>query len=73
MSAVEAAVRAVRDVLLLGKRIDDLEGDVTALSRDIQALAADHALLAQRVARIEGFVEGAAAANVARRARLPKA
>jgi len=62
--------RAIRDVMLYRERIDQLRGAVTGMASDVSALSKDHASLAGRVARIEGFIEGASAA--ARPKRLPK-
>ena len=74
MSSAEKAYGLIKSVMLMNERFDGLEERIRTVSTDVGALAASHAELAQRVARIEGVMEGyaraSAAASPAR--RLPK-
>ncbi|MBX7480959.1 hypothetical protein [Qipengyuania qiaonensis] len=70
MSAFDRAYNAVKTVMLSNEKFDRLEEELRALGQDVSSLAYSHAELAQRVARIEGFVEGAAAAGAARQPRI---
>ncbi len=54
--------RAIRDVMLYRERIDQLRGALAGITGDLTALSRDHATLDSRVSRIEGFIDGAAAA-----------
>ena len=63
---------AVRDILLYRERLDQARGNIAAMAADIAALARDHAGLSNRVARIEGFIDGRASAVPPRRLPGPR-
>ena len=71
MTTFGDAVRGIQQLLTMQGKIDRLEVAVTTVATDLSALATNVQLIDRRVARIEGFIEGAAAANP-RRARLPR-
>lgn len=57
----------------MGERFDAIDRTIEGLSGDLSDLGKSHAELAQRVARIEGVMEGYARASTASRTpRLPK-
>ena len=72
MSLVNDAIRTIQQVLTLQIRMELLEASDRAAAADTKAIADGLFALTNRVARIEGFIEGAAAVSP-RRARLPKA
>lgn len=72
MSGTEKAFGLLKTWMLVNERFDALDGKLKDLGSDVAALARSHADLAQRVARIEGMIEGAAMAGSARqRSKLP--
>lgn len=72
MTASDGLFALMKDVLLFRENMGVIRTAMAGLTDDVARLADDHVALSQRVARIEGFIEGAAAAGP-RRARLPKA
>ncbi len=71
MSVFDRAFGAIRSAMLMSDQFEAMKGDLRDLSHDVTDLGRSHADLAQRVARLEGFIEGAAAAT-GREPRLPK-
>ncbi len=63
MSAFDRAYNAVKTVMLSNERFDRLEEELKAMGQDVSALAGSHADLSERVARVEGFLQGASAAR----------
>lgn len=72
MSTGEKAFNLLKSMMLMTERFDMLDARIKVVSSDQAALAQSHAELAQRVARLEGFIEGAVAAT-GREPRLPEA
>lgn len=71
MSAVSDMLKGLRQVLLIETNVARLERSVERLSGDVDGLAEGLGAVRDRVSRLEGFVEGAAAASRAR-PRLPR-
>lgn len=71
MSEASGLIGLVKDVLLFREHLAGVKDDLAGLAQDVAELAGHHAELSVRVARLEGFIEGAAAA-APRRARLPR-
>lgn len=69
MTTVSDALKALREVVLIHANVERLESSVDKMSDDIDGLADGVGVLRDRVARLEGFLEGAAAAQ--RTPRLP--
>lgn len=67
MSVVEKTYGIIKAVFLYQDTMKSIREDMAALSTDVVALSRAHGALAQRVARLEGFVEGAAAMSGAPR------
>lgn len=63
MSGFGDALRAVQAVLMLREEVRLLKEASQAQSARLTQLADAHAALRDRVARLEGFIEGAAAAR----------
>ncbi len=63
MSGTEKAFGLLKTWMLVNERFDALDGKLKNLGSDVAALARSHADLGQRVARIEGMIEGAAMAG----------
>ena len=59
MSVSERTWSALKSILLYQETIKAVRDDTAALSRDVVALSRAHALLSERVSRLEGFVQGA--------------
>ena len=74
MSSAEKAYGLIKSVMLMNERFDGLEERIRTGSIDLGSLAASHAELAQRVARIEGVMEGYARASAVAKPtrRLPR-
>lgn len=70
MSSLSDAFKAIQQVMLMQSRIEQLEHSNTRVGQDVKGIAraVDH--LGERVARIEGFIDGVATAS--RPKRLPK-
>ena len=69
MSAFGDALNAVRQVVLLHSRVETMDQRITRLAGDVDGLTDALAGLRDRVARIEGFLEGVAAAS---KPRVPR-
>ena len=63
MSKTDTLFGLVKDILLYREHIAGVRADLAGLSRDVAELAGRHVELDRRVARVEGFIEGAAAAS----------
>lgn len=72
MSSVEKALGVIKAAMLMNERFDGIEEDMKNLAEDVTALGRSHSELAQRVARLEGLIEGAAMAS-GLQPRLPRA
>lgn len=72
MSAFGDAMKAVREVILLSARFEAMEQRIATLSSDVDGLADLVGALRDRVARMEGFIEGAAAASSSSGRKLPR-
>lgn len=71
MSSLGEAFAALKNVALLHERVANLRGDVEKLNTNVSGLRDYAASIDARVARLEGFIEGAAAASGGQ-AKLPK-
>ena len=71
MSACGRVFVVIKSAMLMNERFDSIKSDLQKLSGTIAHLSNSHADLAERVARLEGFLEGAVAAT-GREPRLPK-
>lgn len=71
MSTLGDAFSALKNITLLHERVGNLRSDVEALNGNVSGLREYVGTLDRRVARLEGFIEGAAAAS-GQQARLPK-
>lgn len=63
MSAGEKAFGLFKTFMLMTERFDAMDLKLKTVSADQAALSQSHSDLAQRVAKLEGFLEGAAAAS----------
>jgi len=70
VSAFGDALNAVREVILLNSRVEALDQRITNLASDMDGLADLVSGLRDRVSRLEGFLEGAAAASRERPPRI---
>ena len=71
MSVLERAITAIKDVLLLRDQFKQMREEVNRMGGNMNAMLDDIRDLEQRMARLEGFVQGAAAAG-GRQPKLPK-
>lgn len=71
MSGLGEAFAALKNIALLHERVGNLRGDVEALNVNVAGLRDYAVSIDKRVARLEGFIEGAAAAS-GQRGMLPK-
>ncbi len=71
MSAFGDALNAVRQVVLLHSRVEIMDQRIVTLAGDVDGLTDIVSALRDRVARLEGFIEGATAAAKPR-PRLPR-
>ncbi|WP_375271550.1 hypothetical protein [Sphingomonas sp.] len=67
MSAIGDALAAIRQVILMQQRMDQLDGRITQLVADVDGLTDALANMRDRVSRLEGIIEGAAMAARQRR------
>ena len=67
MSAIGDALAAIRQVILMQQRMDQLDGRITTLVADVDGLTDALANMRDRVSRLEGIIEGAAMAARQRR------
>jgi hypothetical protein len=72
MSAFGDAVKAIREVLLMQSRMDQLDQRLLQMSDDLDGLADLSGSLRDRVSRLEGIIEGVGMAGAASRARPPR-
>lgn len=63
MSTLGDAFAALRRIILIDANIEKLERNVGNLSDNVDGLALGLSALRDRVSRLEGFIEGAAAAS----------
>lgn len=70
MSIFGDAVSAIRQVILMQTRVDQLDQRMASIASDIEGLADALADVRDRVSRLEGFLEGAAAAARAQQSRI---
>lgn len=68
MSVFGDAVGAIRQVLLMQSRLDQLDTRMSGMADDMEGLIEAFANVRDRVSRLEGIIEGAA--MVARRPRI---
>jgi hypothetical protein len=71
MSGLGEAFAALKNVALLHERVANLRADVTALNGNVSGLREYAVSIDKRLSRLEGFIEGAAAAS-GQQARLTK-
>ena len=64
MSVAERAFEVIKAVFVYQDTMKAIREDMAALASDVGALGRAHAGLAERIARLEGIIEGAAIANV---------
>ena len=69
MSAFGDALQAIRQVVLLHSQVEALDQRITSMAADFAGMTEAVSSLRDRVARLEGFIEGAAAAS---KRRLPR-
>ncbi len=67
MSAIGDALAAIRQVILMQQRMDQLDGRITQLVADVDGLTDALSNMRDRVSRLEGIIEGAAMAARQRR------
>ena len=72
MSSTEKIFGVVKSVMLMHERFDGLDRRINRLDGDLTDLSRSHAELAQRVARIEGVMEGFGRASAQGRLEQPK-
>ena len=66
MSGIGEAFSALKNVMLLHERMGVLQEEMSQLGQSQVAMTASVAAIDRRLARLEGFVEGATAANATR-------
>ena len=71
MSGLGEAFAALKNAALLHERVENLRQDVIALNTGLGGLREYAVALDRRLSRLEGFIEGAAAASATQQ-RLPK-
>jgi len=67
VSAIGDALAAIRQVILMQQRMDQLDGRITQLVADVDGLTDALSNMRDRVGRLEGIIEGAAMAARQRR------
>lgn len=67
MSAISDALAAIRQLILMQQRMDQLDGRITQLVADVDGLTDALSNMRDRVSRLEGIIEGAAMAARQRR------
>jgi hypothetical protein len=72
VSAFGDAFNAVRQVVLLHARVETMDQRITSLAADMDGLTEVLGGLRDRVARLEGIIEGLGMAGAASRAKLPR-
>lgn len=58
MSGAEKAFGVIKTIMMMNERFDRLEEKNKDLAQDLGALGRSHAELAERVAKIEGYIRG---------------
>ena len=71
MSGLGEAFAALKNIALLHERVAVLRNDVEALDRDVGGLRDYAVSIDNRLSRLEGFIQGAAASRD-KQSRLPK-
>ena len=71
MSGLGEAFAALKNIALLHERVANLRTDVETLNSAVSGLREYAVAIDNRVARLEGFIEGAAAAS-GQRPKLPR-
>ena len=72
MSLGADAVRALKDIILYRERMDQMGTKLAGVLGDLAGMSHAVVEIDKRVVRLEGFIEGAAAASSSRRPRLPR-
>ncbi|MBB3691535.1 hypothetical protein FHY05_000142 [Sphingomonas sp. BK580] len=67
MSSLGDAFNALRQVILIQSRLDQLDGRMSRMASDLAGMTEALAVVRDRVSRLEGVIEGAAMANARRR------
>lgn len=67
MSSISDAFNALRQVILIQSRLDQLDGRVGRMTADLAGMTEALAVVRDRVSRLEGVIEGAAVPNARRR------
>jgi hypothetical protein len=63
VSLIDRFLSVTKRLITMDDRMDQLEKRNAGLVQDLAALSASHARLSERVARIEGMIQGAAMAS----------
>jgi predicted nuclease with TOPRIM domain len=71
MSALSDSLAALKNVVLMQERLESMRSEQRRIAEDVSGLADMVAAVRDRVARLEGIIEGAAMASRAR-SELPK-
>jgi branched-subunit amino acid aminotransferase/4-amino-4-deoxychorismate lyase len=72
MSTIGDVLAGLKKVMLLEANVARLERNIETLGQDVRRTRDYSEAIDKRVARLEGFLDGAAAASSARRPRLPR-
>lgn len=72
MSATDKGFGLLRAIFSYEERLKGIDKEIALLAASVSQLARSHADLSDRVARMEGFLEGAAVASRGSKARLPR-
>lgn len=72
MSGLGEAFTALKNIALLHERVAVLRNDVETLNGNVAGLRDYAVAIDNRVSRLEGFIEGAAAASSGRQPKLPE-
>jgi hypothetical protein len=71
MSGLGEAFSALKNIALLHERVSNLRSDVVALNAGVDGLRDYAVSIDKRVVRLEGFIDGVAAAS-GQQTRLPR-
>ncbi len=71
MSSLSDAFAALKNIALLHERVANLRTDVEGLNRNVGGLRDYAVSIDKRLSRLEGFIDGAAAAS-GKQLRLPE-
>ncbi len=66
MSSIGDAFNALRQVILIQSRLDQLDSRMSRMATDLAGMTEALAVVRDRVSRLEGVIEGAAMANARR-------